>query len=151
MCFPIRLLLSLQGSVQTSWLQEASLLLHHPHCTQDRGSNCLPVSALRRAHPNARCCLPLCIAHHTWQATLCIQVGGEAARGLCGSGTGNCSLKVQVLSHTRSTIAAIGDSGDFRVIIKMKVEVICVKMKVEITRRSTLGRQTVFVEDKTIG
>lgn len=33
----------------------------------------------------------------------------------------------------------------------MKVEVICVKMKVEITRRSTLGRQTVFVEDKTIG
>lgn len=54
----------------------------------------------------------------------------------------NCSLKVQVLSHTRGTITAIGDGGDFRVIIKMKVEIIL---------RSTLGRQTAFVEDKTIG
>lgn len=88
-CFPIRLLLSLQGSVQASWLQEASLLLHHPHRTHDRGSKCLSVSALRRAHPDARCCLPLCIAHHTWQAP-CVfkraEAGGEAARGLCGSG-----------------------------------------------------------------
>jgi hypothetical protein len=36
----------------------------------------------------------------------------------------------------------MGDGDDFRVIIKMKVEII---------RRSTLGRQAVFVEDKTIG
>lgn len=63
----------------------------------------------------------------------------------------NCSFKVQVISHTRDTITAMGDGGDFRVIIKMKVEIICVKMKVEIIRRSTLGRQTDFVEDKTIG
>lgn len=33
----------------------------------------------------------------------------------------------------------------------MKVEIICVKMKVEIIHRSTLGRQTDFMEDKTIG
>ena len=54
----------------------------------------------------------------------------------------NCSFKVQVLSHTRGTITAMGDGDDFRVIIKMKVEII---------RRSTLGRRAVFVEDKTIG
>ena len=54
----------------------------------------------------------------------------------------NCSFKVQVLSHARGTITAMGDGDDFRVIIKMKVEIIC---------RSTLGRQAVFVEDKTIG
>lgn len=63
----------------------------------------------------------------------------------------NCSFKEQVLSHTRDTITAMGDGGDFRVIIKMKVEIICVKMKVEVIHRSTLGRQTDFVEDKTIG